>query len=141
MYLFSCTFLEYLLLFLNDNVDEKGEWFSNSKNSASGCCLAFAWFLPGVAYKSVAYRKEACKSQQGSLCRSFSGCNHAHLIISENMHVISSWVTWFFFSSSFEVLKAISIQVFQAIDRIFQFFVMDNFYSFGFDLNFLFDLF
>ena len=45
MYLFFCLFLEYLLLFLNDNVDEDGKWFSNSKNSASGCCLAFAWYF------------------------------------------------------------------------------------------------
>ena len=44
MYLIFCTFLEYLLLFLNDNVDEDGKWFSNSKNSASGFCLAFAWY-------------------------------------------------------------------------------------------------
>ena len=43
MYLFSCTFLENLLSFLNDNVDER--IFSNSQNSASACCLAFAWFF------------------------------------------------------------------------------------------------
>ena len=36
--------------------------------------------------------------QQGSLCRSFSGCNHARVITSEIMHVISSQVTRFFFS-------------------------------------------
>ena len=35
-------FLEYVLLFLYDNVDEEREQFSNSKSSASGCCLAFA---------------------------------------------------------------------------------------------------
>ena len=31
--------------FLNDNVDEEGKLFSNSQNSAAGCCLAFAWFF------------------------------------------------------------------------------------------------
>ena len=34
--------LEYLLLFLDDSVDEECEQFSNSRSSASGCCLAFA---------------------------------------------------------------------------------------------------
>ena len=34
--------LEYLLLFLDDSVDEESELLSNSKSSASGCCLAFA---------------------------------------------------------------------------------------------------
>ena len=37
------------------------EEFSNSKNSDSGCCfsicLIFCQFQPGVAYKSVAYKK------------------------------------------------------------------------------------
>ena len=35
-------FSEYVLLFLNDNVDEECEQFSNSKSSVSGCCLAFS---------------------------------------------------------------------------------------------------
>ena len=34
--------LEYLLLFLDDNMDEESEQFSNSKSSASGRCLAFS---------------------------------------------------------------------------------------------------
>ena len=51
---------EYLLLFLDDNVDEESEEFVNSKSSASGCCLAFfCIFNLGVTYKSVAYKK-AC---------------------------------------------------------------------------------
>ena len=45
MYLFSCPFLENLVLFLSDNVDEEDELFSNSQNSTSACCLAFAWFF------------------------------------------------------------------------------------------------
>ena len=36
--------LENLLLCLNDNVDEK-KVISQSKNSVSGCCSAFAWFF------------------------------------------------------------------------------------------------
>ena len=54
-----CTFLEYPLLFLNDNVNEGTEKFSNSESSAWECCLAFAncQFQPGVAYLSVAYKK------------------------------------------------------------------------------------
>ena len=35
-------FSEYLLLFLDDNMDEKSEYFANSECSASGGCLAFA---------------------------------------------------------------------------------------------------
>ena len=34
-------FLEYILLPLDENIDEECEWFSNCKNLASGCCLAF----------------------------------------------------------------------------------------------------
>ena len=48
-------FLEYVLLFLDDHVDEECEWL---KNSTSGYCLAFACI--GVACKSVAYKKKAC---------------------------------------------------------------------------------
>ena len=39
-------FLEYVLLFLDENVNEKCQQFSNNKISVSGCCLVFAWFLP-----------------------------------------------------------------------------------------------
>ena len=35
-------FLEYVLLFLDDSVDQKREYLSNSKSSASGCYLTFA---------------------------------------------------------------------------------------------------
>ena len=54
MYLIFEHFLEYLILFSDDSVDEESK-ISNSKSSASGCYLAFAWFFyqfqPGVAYK------------------------------------------------------------------------------------------
>ena len=55
-------FLEYFPLFLDNNVDEESELFSNSKSSVSECCLAFACVFfcqiqPGVAYESVAYKK------------------------------------------------------------------------------------
>ena len=59
---------ENMQLFLDNNVDEEYEQFSNSKSSASGSSvqfsLAFASFCqlqPGVAYKSVAYKK-ACNT-------------------------------------------------------------------------------
>ena len=32
----------FFILFLDDNVDEECEYFSNSKSLDSGCCLAFA---------------------------------------------------------------------------------------------------
>ena len=38
-------FLEYLLLFLNDNVGEESEKLSNSKSSASECFLSFTSFF------------------------------------------------------------------------------------------------
>ena len=44
-HLFFEHFLEYFLLFLDDNVDEEREEFSSSESSASGCCLAFALFF------------------------------------------------------------------------------------------------
>ena len=47
------------------------------------------------------------KDQQDSLCRSFSGCNHARVIINEMVHVISSQVTCFFFWPRFEKSMAI----------------------------------
>ena len=43
--LFFVQILEYVLLFWDDNLDEECKLFSNSKSSASGCCLAFAWFF------------------------------------------------------------------------------------------------
>ena len=44
-HLFFAHFLEYLILVLDDNVNEESELFSNSKSLASECCLAFAWFF------------------------------------------------------------------------------------------------
>ena len=41
-------------------MDEESEYFSNSKSSASGCCIC--QFQPGVAHKIVAYKKQACNS-------------------------------------------------------------------------------
>ena len=45
MHLSFVNFLEYLLLFLDDNVYEESEKFSNKESSASGCCLVFAYFF------------------------------------------------------------------------------------------------
>ena len=60
MYLIFEHFLEYLILFSDDSVDEESK-ISNSKSSASGCYLAFAWFFyqfqPGVAYKMLLINK------------------------------------------------------------------------------------
>ena len=52
-------------------MDEESESFSNSKSLAAGCCLAFAWFFcqfqPGVAYKSVSYKK-SCSHKIRIIC-------------------------------------------------------------------------
>ena len=37
-HLFFAHFLEYLLLFLDDNMSEESEKFSDKGSSASGCC-------------------------------------------------------------------------------------------------------
>ena len=44
-YLFFVHFPEYLLSFLDNNVDEEREQSSNSKNSAPKCCLVFSQFF------------------------------------------------------------------------------------------------
>ena len=57
--------LEYLLLFLDDNVDEENESFSNSECSASEFCLAFASFFANFSLAlliKVLLRKKACIS-------------------------------------------------------------------------------
>ena len=41
-HLLFCTFLEYLLLFLDDKVDEENGQLSINKSSASEHCLVFA---------------------------------------------------------------------------------------------------
>ena len=65
-YLFFVHFLEYLLLFSDDNVDEKSEKFSNSKSSASDYCLAFAQFFANFSLPllmKVLLIKKACLCQ------------------------------------------------------------------------------
>ena len=46
-------FLEYLLLFLDDNVDEESEQVSNSKSSASGFCLVLLGVFPISAWRCL----------------------------------------------------------------------------------------
>ena len=48
-HLFFVQFLEYVLLFLDDKEHEESEWFSNSKSSALGCCLALTRFFPNFS--------------------------------------------------------------------------------------------
>ena len=38
MLVFVAYFLQYILLFLDNNLNEKYDQFSNSKSLASGCC-------------------------------------------------------------------------------------------------------
>ena len=61
-HLFFPDFLEYLLLLLDGNVDEESKLFSNSESSASGCCLAFAWFF---ANSSLALLKKVLLIKKG----------------------------------------------------------------------------
>ena len=41
----TCYFLDYIVLFVDDRVDEECEEFSKSKSLAWDCCLAFAGFF------------------------------------------------------------------------------------------------
>ena len=60
-HMFFVHFLEYLLLFLGDNVDEKGNNFQIAKVQPQlllSFWLIFCQFQPDVAYKSVASTKK-----------------------------------------------------------------------------------
>ena len=46
----------YLILVLDGDMDDESEQFSNSKSSVR-FCLIFCQFQPGIAYKSVNYKK------------------------------------------------------------------------------------
>ena len=46
---FFVNFLEYVLLLLNDSMDEESKLFLNRKSSASGCVLDFAWFFANIS--------------------------------------------------------------------------------------------
>ena len=48
--LFKHTYLLFRIFpITSDNVDEESKQFSNSKSSASGCCLAFVWSFPNFS--------------------------------------------------------------------------------------------
>ena len=63
-YSFFVHFLECLLLFLNDDVNEESKESLNSKSSASGCCLAFALFFANFSLalltKVLLTKKRVC---------------------------------------------------------------------------------
>ena len=48
-HLFFIHFLPCLLLFLDDKLDQESVKFSNGEISASGCCLAFAYFFTSAS--------------------------------------------------------------------------------------------
>ena len=55
-------FIEYLLLFLDDDMDKKCGYFPTQQKFSLrvllSFCLNFCQFQPSVAYKSVAYKKK-----------------------------------------------------------------------------------
>ena len=53
IYLLFVHFLEHLLLFLDDDVDEGRQKFSNGKSSASGCGLDFVWVFANFSLASL----------------------------------------------------------------------------------------
>ena len=58
-------FSEYLKLVYDDNMDEGSEQLFNSKSSALGCCLGFAWFFISfnlVLLLRALHVKKACIS-------------------------------------------------------------------------------
>ena len=60
IHLFFCLFLEYVLLFLDDLVDQENKQFSSNNTSHArvllSICLIFCQFQSGFGYKSVAYK-------------------------------------------------------------------------------------
>ena len=61
------TSFKQTYLFLDDIVNEESKKISNSKNSAWGCCLAFAWFFANFSLTlliKVLLIKKACTSYQ-----------------------------------------------------------------------------
>ena len=60
-------FLEYVLLLLDDNVDEECKQFLHVKSLASGCCLAFAWLFANFSLALLI--KKACSE---AYCRKAS---------------------------------------------------------------------
>ena len=65
--MFFVHFLEYLLLYLDDNVDEESEDISNSRSLASGFWLAFAWFFDNFSLAlliKVLLIKKACRPEK-----------------------------------------------------------------------------
>ena len=77
---FFAYFLEHIVLFLENNADEECEKISNSKSSASRCCLAFAWFFANfilALLMKVLPFKKACifsksKSSASRCCLAFA---------------------------------------------------------------------
>ena len=61
MYLFFVHFLEYRVLFFDDNVVEGSEKFSNRESLVSGCCLAFAWFFTNLSLALLIKKRIYCE--------------------------------------------------------------------------------
>ena len=61
MYLFFVHFLEYRVLFFDDNVVEESEKFSNRESLVSGCCLAFAWFFTNLSLALLIKKRIYCE--------------------------------------------------------------------------------
>ena len=61
MHLFFVHCLEYLPLFLDDNLEEKANNYQIAKVQPQrvllSFCVIFCQFQPGVTYKSIAYKK------------------------------------------------------------------------------------
>ena len=66
----SDHFLEYILLFLDDNADEEYEQFSNSESSVSESCLAFACIFADftLALLIKALLKRSFNIQKANAC-------------------------------------------------------------------------
>ena len=49
--------LEYVLLFLDDNMNEEYEYYQKFNLRVLSICFIFCQFQLGIAYKPVAYKK------------------------------------------------------------------------------------
>ena len=126
---FVHVFLEYLLIFLNYNVGEESKWFSNSKSSVSGCCLAVACLIFCQFQLGVTYKK-ACIF---CLCHVTFNWRNSFENIQKLWHVKTNWVLESVTYLSIKNVKGLSLSYFTDITsgecHQFLFLILSNCYQ------------
>ena len=122
-HLFFTHFLEYTLLFLDDYVDEKSEWFSNSKSSASRFCLAFAHFFTSFSLvlliKVLLIKNNKCVSSwncRSLITKTFHG-NTLKTKAACPLYVIENKIKWSHFVSRLDVHLGFARPFFEGVTQ------------------------